>query len=69
MPAERAFIVQFSQASEAGRGWFSGRAEHIMSGQHTSFVNPGELAAFFRRVMNRQFSPSEDKGGSGKPES
>jgi hypothetical protein len=53
MPLERAFVVQFSESTQSELGWFSGRVEHVMSGQHASFVNPRELTAFFRRVMNQ----------------
>jgi hypothetical protein len=53
MPPERAFVVQFRQSTESELGWFSGRVEHMMSGQHASFVTSGELTAFFRRVLNQ----------------
>jgi hypothetical protein len=64
MPPERAFVVQFSQSAKSELGWFSGRVEHVMSGLHASFVNPRELTAFFRKVMNQQLSPSQEKIGS-----
>ena len=64
MPPEGAFVVQFSQFTKSELGRFSGRVEHMMSGQHASFVNHRELAAFFRRVMNQQLSPSQEKVGS-----
>jgi hypothetical protein len=64
MPLERAFVVQFSQSTKSEPGLFSGRVEHVMSGQHASFVNSRELAAFFRRVMKQQLSPSQEKVGS-----
>jgi hypothetical protein len=55
MPPERAFVVQFGQPPKSELGWFSGRVEHMMSGQHASFADPRELTAFFRRVMNQHF--------------
>ena len=64
MPPELAFVVQFSQSTKPEVGWFRGRAEHMMSGQHASFVNPRELTAFFRSVLNQQLSPSQEKVGS-----
>jgi len=64
MPPERAFVVQFSQSTQPELGWFSGRVEHMMSGQHATFVDPRELRTFFRRVMNQQLSPSQGKVGS-----
>jgi hypothetical protein len=60
-PLERAFVVQFRQSTESEPGWFSGRVEHVMSGQHASFESGRELTAFFRRVLNQQLSPSQEK--------
>lgn len=57
MPAERAFVVQFRQVTQSEPGWFSGRVEHMMSGQFVSFADSRELTAFFRRVLNQQLSP------------
>jgi hypothetical protein len=54
MPPERAFVVQFRQFSESGPGWFSGRVEHMMSGQNATFVTAQELVEFIRRVMNQR---------------
>jgi hypothetical protein len=61
MPLERAFVVQFRQAAESEPDWFSGRVEHVMSGEYASFANHRELSAFFRRVLNQQLSPSREK--------
>jgi hypothetical protein len=63
MPPERAFVVQFRQATQSEPGWFSGRVEHMMSGQFASFAGSRELTAFFRRVLNQQLSPPQEKAG------
>jgi len=47
------FVVQFHHPTEPGSVRFSGRAEHLMSGESTGFETPEELADFFRRVMNQ----------------
>jgi hypothetical protein len=61
MPLERAFVVQFRQSTESEPDWFSGRVEHMMSGQYASFESPRELTAFFQRVLNQQLSPLQEK--------
>jgi len=50
---DRAFIVQFRDPTESGASRFGGRAEHVMSGQNTSFETPEELVDFFGRVLNQ----------------
>ena len=52
----RAFVVQFRDPAELGPAHFAGRAEHVMSGQSTSFEKPEELIEFFGRVM-KQLKP------------
>jgi hypothetical protein len=59
MPPERAFVVQFRGASQSASGWFSGRVEHMLSGQNANFVTPPELLAFFGRVMNQKVRQSK----------
>ena len=61
MPPELAFVVQFRQSTESESDWFSGRVEHVMSGQFASFESPRELTAFFRRVLNQQLSPLQGR--------
>ena len=63
-PLEHAFVVQFRQSTESEPDWFSGRVEHMMSGQFASFESTRELKAFFRRVLNQQLSASQGKAGS-----
>jgi hypothetical protein len=48
-----AFVVQFSDPTEAGVTRFAGRVEHVLSGQNTHFETPEELVDFFGRVMNQ----------------
>jgi hypothetical protein len=55
------FVVQFRDPTEPGSARFSGRAEHIMSGENTGFETPEELIDFFGRVMN-QLKPRSQKG-------
>ena len=63
-PLERAFVVQFRQSTESEPDWFSGRVEHMMSGQFASFESSRELKAFFRRVLNQLLAASQGKAGS-----
>jgi hypothetical protein len=55
------FVVQFRDPTEPGSARFTGRAEHIMSGQNTGFETPEGLVDFFGRVMN-QLKPRSQKG-------
>jgi hypothetical protein len=50
------FVVQFRDPREPGSVQFSGRAEHVMSGESTGFQKPEELIDFFGRVM-KQLKP------------
>lgn len=63
MPLERAFVVQFRQVTQPRPGWFSGRVEHMMSGQFASFADSRELTAFFKRILDQQISPPREKVG------
>jgi hypothetical protein len=55
------FVVQFRDPTERGSARFTGRAEHLMSGQNTGFETPEGLVDFFGRVMN-QLKPRSQKG-------
>ena len=66
MPPERAFVVQFRQSTESEPDWYSGRVEHMMSGQYARFESPRELTEFFRRVLNQQASPLQEKAAGRK---
>jgi hypothetical protein len=57
---ERVFVVQFYDRIEPGSVRFTGRAEHVMSGENTGFETPEELVRFFSRVMN-QLEPRSKK--------
>ncbi len=58
---ERVFVVQFRDPTEPGSARFAGRAEHLMSGEHTGFETPQELVDFFGQVLNR-LNPRSQKG-------
>ena len=47
------FVVQFRDATEPGPTRFTGRAEHIMSGENTAFETREQLFDFFGRVMSQ----------------
>jgi hypothetical protein len=47
------FVVQFREPTEPGSARFSGRAEHVMSGQNAGFETPEGLVDFFGRVLNQ----------------
>ena len=64
MLPERAFVVQFRQSTEQEPDWFSGRVEHMMSGQFATFENPRQLRAFFQRVLKQQLAGLQEKAGS-----
>ena len=58
----RAFVVQFREGTEAAGQHFTGRVEHMISGQAARFQTPEELLAFFARVLSALHSqPSEDR--------
>src|SRR5580698_5152467 len=54
----RVFVVEFGSLPEAGLPQFSGRVEHMMSGQNASFTTAEELIEFCARLVNAQISPS-----------
>jgi len=60
MPPEKAFVVQFREPSGSQSDWFSGRVEHMMSGQNARFAKPGDLLEFFEQVMNRKTPSTND---------
>jgi hypothetical protein len=51
-PAWRAFVVQFTRASEGLPETFSGRVEHLSSGRRARFESPEELVATLRRLLD-----------------
>jgi hypothetical protein len=57
LPARRAFVVQFRAEAELERDGFTGRVEHVMSGEATRFSSVEELLAFFVRVLSQEHWP------------
>jgi hypothetical protein len=51
LPTHRAFVVQVHAAAELNNGQFTGRVEHIVSGQVTHFYSVEELRAFIVQVL------------------
>jgi len=47
----RAFVVQFREHADVERGQWTGRVEHVTSGQATQFQSLEELLAFITRVL------------------
>ena len=54
LPARRAFVVQFRAGAELEQGSFTGRVEHVLSGQATKFSSVEELMAFFVRILEQE---------------
>ena len=53
LPTNRAFVVQFRAETEAERGRWVGRVEHVVSGQAAHFASLEELLAFIGRVLTQ----------------
>ena len=47
----RAFVVQLREHSDVERGQWTGRVEHVASGQAAHFQSVEELLAFMARVL------------------
>jgi len=47
----RAFVVQFREETEDTCERFTGRVEHMISGEAARFQSPEELVAFLARVL------------------
>ena len=47
----RAFVVQFREETGTAGKRFTGRAEHMITGNSARFESPEELLAFFARVL------------------
>jgi hypothetical protein len=66
LPTNRAFVVQFRAETEAERGRWVGRVEHVVSGQATHFASLEELLAFIARVLTAVHAQSRrNPGGEG----
>lgn len=57
LPAQRAFVVQFSTESDVAQEQFSGRIEHVTSGQAAEFYSLYELLSFMRDVLLTKKDP------------
>jgi hypothetical protein len=51
LPANRTFVVQFRLAEAKGRALFTGRVEHLVSGQASHFQSWAELQEFIAQVL------------------
>src|SRR5215475_3994250 len=47
----RAFVVQFRAETDVKQGRYTGRVEHVVSGQATRFTSLAELLAFMAQVL------------------
>ena len=52
LSVQRAFVVHFATGPGPGRRRFSGRVEHLPSGESTHFNSLAALLAFFGRRWN-----------------
>jgi hypothetical protein len=70
MSTQRAFVIQFLQRPGDEDG-FTGRIEHVGSGEAARFTNPDELIAFLARLNGRTARPPEspraDAAAAGAP--
>lgn len=51
LPRDRAFVVQFSADATGDAARFSGRVEHVRSGQVNQFSSPEELVTFLADIL------------------
>jgi hypothetical protein len=58
LPAWKAFTVQFSAETGAGRGVFSGRVEHLNSGRRARFASKEDLLAVLDRMLTDVEEPT-----------
>ena len=57
LPAWKAFVVQFSRETGVEPGTYSGRIEHLGTGQRARFASAGELFAFVNAVLVQDAGP------------
>lgn len=57
LPVRRAFVVQFRAEADLEHGSFTGRVEHVLSGQATKFSSVEELLAFFTCIFRTSQRP------------
>ena len=56
LPARRTFVLQLHADADPATGHFTGRIEHVTSGQATHFTVVEELIAFVSALLRRQES-------------
>jgi hypothetical protein len=63
LSVHRAFVIQFGTRTDVARGAFTGRVEHVVSGQAALFDTLETLLAFIARVLHAggHGSPAEDR--------
>jgi hypothetical protein len=54
LPTDRAFVVQFTVATNVQRRRIAGRVEHVMSGHSAHFQSLQELLAFIAQVLSEK---------------
>ncbi len=52
LSAQRAFVVHLGPSAGPGRRRFTGRVEHLSSGESTHFSSLEALLAFFTRILD-----------------
>ena len=62
----RAFVVQFRAETDVGQGRYTGRMEHVVSGQATQFHSLEELLAFTTGVLATVRAPPHRKPRSSR---
>lgn len=54
LPAEGAFVVQFSSETNPRQGRFAGRVEHVVSGKSCRFQTLNECLGFIRELLDQR---------------
>jgi len=52
LPVYKAFVLQFTRATRAQGGAFSGRVEHMSSGRRGFFASKKELRAVLEKMLD-----------------
>jgi hypothetical protein len=66
LPAQRAFVVQFSAQTNVELGRFAGRVEHVVSGHARRFQTMDELVGcLVQMLVTLGTSPPEGRGEVG----
>jgi hypothetical protein len=62
----RVFVVQFRAETDIEQGHYTGRVEHVVSGQATRFASLEELLAFIAQVLAAIRAPPRRKPRSSR---